>query len=257
MALWGSGCQQQAEKASVSEQRQPAPQTIYLLGASSTQNALNEVLDLYKKKNSTTIAVNYASSATLSQQIMQGSPADLYLSASLKWVEILEKENRIAKRKDLLGNRLVLIVPGDSKLNLTNLDGLRSADVAHLTMADPDSVPAGKYAQQALEKADVWNAVSARVVRGSDVRQALAFVEQGEAEAGIVYATDVSASSSVRVVYEIPTSFSEPIVYPLALIKPEPAAANSPAAEELFEFLCSPEAAEIFVKHGFESLPKN
>lgn len=258
-----SGCKQQEPEVKVAaEQRQPAPQTLYVHGAASTQVALNEALDLYKKTHPINIAANYGSSAALAQQISQDSPADLYLSASLEWVSLLEQENRIAKRVDLLGNRLVLIVPSDSKLELTKLEDLKSADVAHLALADPDSVPAGKYAKQALEKGGVWNDVEANIVRGSDVRQALAFVEQGEAEAGIVYATDASASTKVSVVFEIPASLSEPIVYPLAIIKPtesdtKPAGPDNTTEDEaLFDFLCSPEAAVVFVKHGFEILQR-
>jgi molybdate transport system substrate-binding protein len=263
LAILVSGCKEQQPEAKVAEdQPKPAPQTLYVHAATSMQDALNDALDLYKKTRSTNIAANYASSAALAQQISQGSPADLFLSASLEWVELLEKENRIARRKDLLGNQLVLIVPSDSKLALTKLEDLSSADIAHLALADPDSVPAGKYAKQALEKAGVWNAVEDRIVRGSDVRQALAYVEQGEAEAGIVYATDASASKAVQVVYEVPGSLSEPIVYPLALIKPDdsdikPEGADHTAeAETLFDFLCSPKAAEVFAKHGFEILPQ-
>jgi molybdate transport system substrate-binding protein len=263
LAIFISGCkEQQSETKVAEEQRKPAPQTLYVHAAASTQDALNEALDLYKKTNSVNVAANYASSAALAQQISQGSPADLFLSASLEWVELLEKENRVARRKDLLGNQLVLIVPSDSKLALTKLEDLSSADISHLALADPDSVPAGKYAKQALEKAGVWNDVEGRIARGSDIRQALAFVEQGEAEAGIVYATDASASKAVRVVYEIPASLSEPIVYPLALIKPEvsetkPAGTDNTAEDEaLFDFLSSPEAAAVFAKHGFEILPQ-
>jgi molybdate transport system substrate-binding protein len=256
LAMLCEGCQQRPEMRNAGEPQRSAAQMLYVHGAASTQEALNEALELYQKTHSIEIAANYASSATLAQQILQGSPADLFLSASREWVDLLAKENRIVRQQNLLENRLVLIVPKESKLKLASLEDLRIAEVVHLSLADPASVPAGKYAQQALEKGGVWNAVADRVARGSDVRQALAFVEQGEAEAGIVYATDAVASSAVRVVYEIPPALSGPIVYPLALIKPEPSTARASAAEELFNFLCSPTAAKIFRAHGFET-PQN
>jgi molybdate transport system substrate-binding protein len=149
-----------------------------------------------------------------------------------------------------LGNRLVIIAPADSELTLQTLQDLATAPIARLALADPAAVPAGIYARQALLRQELWQVLESKIVAGADVRQALAYVAQGAADAGIVYATDASATARVKVVLKIPSEAHDPIRYPLVLLK---AAEGNAAAQSLFADLQSPEAAALFRQHGFET----
>ena len=191
---------------------------------------------------------SYAASSTLARQIEAGAAADLFLSASGEWSEYLAQRKLVARQQELLANELVLIVPADSRLEITKPADLTSPQVRRIALADVASVPAGVYAKQALVKLDLWKQLSDKVTGAADVRQALQFVESGAAAAGIVYATDAAASKRVRVVTRFESGLSEPIRYPLVLLKH---GSGNPAAVALFEFIASPAAAAIFRRHGF------
>ena len=153
-------------------------------------------------------------------------------------------------RTHLLRNQIVLIAPADSRASIANGPKFALAQAlgtGRLAMADPDSVPAGKYGKAALEKLQVWPSVADKVARGDNVRAALNFVSRGEAPFGIVYRTDAAADRKVRIVAAFPEDSHPAIIYPAALL----AGGRSPAAEKFFSFLKSPDAAAIFRKHGF------
>lgn len=222
--------------------------TVVVFGAASTTNALGELCEAFHKENDTEVLSNFASSSVLAQQIINGAGADVFLSANVKWADAVAREDLIARRVNLLGNRLVVIVPADSRLSLRTIEDLKTAPTERLALADPSSAPAGIYAKQALETLGLWSALERKVVAGADVRQALAYVEQGAAEAGIVYATDAAISDRVKVLSDIPLDADPPIIYPLILLKP---AEGNAAAESLYSYLQSDEAIAIFEKHGF------
>ena len=236
-----SGCQGEGS----GDRSAPA---VVLFGAASTTNALNEIKQQFERQSGITVRVSYAASSTLAQQIAGGAEADVLISANARWVDYLEEEGLVCRRRDLLSNRLVVIVPADSRKQIRKPRDLLDPAIEHLALADTAAAPAGIYAKEALSNLGLWERLEQKTVAGADVRQALFYVETGAAEAGIVYATDVAITDSVKVVMEIPAELTEPIRYPLVRLKQ---GARGEAAEAFYRYLLSPEAAEVFRKHGF------
>lgn len=230
--------------------REESPSPILFFAAASTQDAVQEISTRFEAENQVPVTLNFAASSTLAQQILAGAGGDLFLSANVRWVEEVMTKGLASSRRDLLGNRLVVIAPAGSGLQLRKPSDLLDPKIARLSLADPEGVPAGIYAREALRRLDLWQSVQSRVVRGSDVRQALFFVERGEAEAGIVYATDLRISEAVQPLLELDAASSRPIVYPLLLLQ-----SPGEAARRFFEYLSSPESAEVFRRFGFSMLP--
>ena len=230
--------------------REGSQPSVVFFAATSTQEAVQEISSRFEARSQVPVTLNFAASSTLAQQIVAGAGTDLFLSANVRWVEEVMTQGLGSRRRDLLGNRLVIIAPAGSGLQLRKPSDLLNSKVARLSLADPDGVPAGIYARQALERHNMWQSLQSRVVRGSDVRQALFFVERGEAEAGIVYSTDLRLSNAVRPLLDLDPAPGRPIVYPLVLTK-SPGA----AAKRLFEYLLSPESLAVFRRYGFSILP--
>ena len=192
---------------------------------------------------------SYAASSVLAKQIEAGAPAEVFFSADRAWVEYLEARGLLERGspREVLGNALVLIAPADSPLHLNIAPGFdltAALGAGRLAMADPDSVPAGKYARAALTKLGVWPRVSDRLVRGENVRAALAYVARGEAPLGIVYGSDALAEKRVRVIGMFPEDTHPPITYVLAL-------SARPEAARFAEFLAGETARQIFARYGF------
>jgi molybdate transport system substrate-binding protein len=224
--------------------------TVY--AAASMKESLDVVARQFEKQAGGRVVVSYGASPALARQIENGAPADLFISADLDWMDYLDQRKliRAGSRGNLLSNRLVLIAPADSKAVLTIAPRfpLSAALGSHrLAMADPESVPAGKYGKAALEKLGVWSTVASKIARAENVRAALALVARGEAPFGIVYNTDALAERKVRVIGEFPANLHPPIVYPVALL----ADSRSQAAEGLLQFLRSAEARAVWRKFGF------
>ena len=222
-----------------------------VFAAASTTDALGEIAREYEAAGHGHIVISFASSSTLAKQIENGAPADLYLSADEIWMDYLAQRNLIvpASRIDYLGNTLVLIAPKDSRLALTIAPGFplaASLGDGRLAIGDPDHVPAGIYAKAALEKLGVWQEVEPKLARAEDVRGALAYVERGEAAAGIVYATD-AARAQVRVVAPFPADTHPPIRYPMALV----AGHDTHAARAFYNHLRGSAARAVFERYGF------
>lgn len=217
--------------------------------AASLKEALTETETAYKQSHaSVQISNNFGSSGTLATQIDQGVPVDVFLSAAAKPMDDLEAKGLIVggTRRTLLRNTLVLIAPLDSRLQ--DFQGLAGNSIRIIALGDPASVPAGQYGRQTLVALHLLDKLSAKLVLGKDVRQVLTYVETGNADAGLVYATDARASGKVRVVASAPESSHEPIVYPVAVVK---GSRNEGAAYDFVKYLSSPAAQAIFVKHGF------
>ncbi len=225
---------------------------VLVFAAASTAEAVAAVSALYEMRGGAKARTVFAASSVLARQIANGAPAELFLSANRKWMDWLAARDRIvaASRRDLFGNRLVLVVPRGSDLKFRIRPGFPLAQGlggGRLALADPDHVPAGIYAKQALIRLGVWNAVGRRAARTRDVRGALALVERGEAPAGIVYATDARISKKVRIAGLFPLSSHAPITYTAALVKGR----DSAAARAFHAFLISKPALAVFAGHGF------
>jgi molybdate transport system substrate-binding protein len=227
-------------------------EALVVFAAASLKNALDAAAHAYEAHGGGRIAVSYAGSSRLAKQIEAGAPAQLFISADEKWVDYLERRNLIqpGSRRNLLGNRLVLIEPASSQLGVKIAPGfpLRALlNGGRLALADPDSVPAGLYAKAALQSLGVWASVEDRVAAADNVRFALAFVARGEAPLGIVYATDALAEPRVRIAGTFPADSHPPIVYPVALTT----APGWQRARPFEQFLRTPEARAIFRRWGF------
>lgn len=196
--------------------------------------------------------VSYAASPALARQIENGAPADVFISADQAWMDYLQKKDliRTASRVDLLRNRIVLVAPADSAVRLRiepEFPLAAALGKERLAMADPASVPAGRYGKAALESLGVWKGVEQRIAAAADVRAALLFVARGEAPLGIVYSTDAAVEPKVRIVDTFPESTHPPIVYPAALT----AGSKSSAAGAFLASLRTPPARAVFEKYGF------
>jgi molybdate transport system substrate-binding protein len=223
--------------------------TLTLSTAASVKDAITEAEAAYRQSHAhLDFSNNFGSSGTLAAQIEQGAPADVFLSAAAKPMDDLEQKGLIAAgtRRNLLRNSLVLIAPRDSRL--TDFQGLTGGSVRLIALGDPQSVPAGEYGRQALTSLHLWEKLNAKLVLAKDVRQVLTYVETGDADAGLVYATDALTSSRARVVAVAPESTHDPIVYPVAAVR---GSRNEEAARGFIDYLASPAAQAIFRKHGF------
>ena len=225
---------------------------VTLFAAASATDAVNEIAEAYAARTGGSIRPVVAASSTLARQIAQGAPADLFLSANVKWMDHLAGQGAVLpdSQVPLLSNRLVLIAPADSPLRLRlspDLDLAALLGDGRLALGDPNHVPAGIYARQALEALGLWDQVADKLAQASNVRAALALVDRGEAVAGIVYETDAAISPRVRIVDSFPAGVTPKIVYPLAII----AGHDRPAVRAVYDFLRSEEATLIFSKHGF------
>jgi len=225
---------------------------VTVFAAASLKEALDEQARRFESDTGNKVVVSYAASNALAKQIEAGAPADLFVSADLDWMDYLEQRGLLAPRSRvaLLHNELVLIAPEKSATALKiarNFPLAAALGADKLALANPDSVPAGKYAKQALQSLGVWAGVEKQVVRTDNVRIALALVARGEAAFGIVYRTDALSESGVRVVDVFPGATHAPIVYPAALI----AQSRSKAAASLLDYLRSAPARAIWSKHGF------
>jgi molybdate transport system substrate-binding protein len=229
-----------------------AAENVTVFAAASLKEAMDEQARQFERDTGNKVIVAYGASNALAKQIEAGAPADLFISADLDWMDYVSQRNLVAPnaRFDLLRNTLVLIAPAGSGSTLKIVPdfGLAAAlGNEKLAMANPDSVPAGKYGKDALEKLGVWASVEEKVARAENVRAALALVSRGEAPFGIVYRTDALADKGVKVVDTFPPATYPPIVYPAALL----AASKSTAAKALLDRLRSAPARSVWEKYGF------
>jgi molybdate transport system substrate-binding protein len=232
----------------------PKPALIVFAAASLT-DTLQKISDEYTKTSGVPVKLSFAASSALAKQIETGAGADVFFSADQEWMDYLDKKGltKAGTRTEMLGNRLVLIAPADSKTSVKlgpNAPVLAALGAnGRLATGDPDSVPVGRYARQALTSLGVWTALEPRLARAENVRVALSYVARGEAPLGIVYATDAAVERKVRVVDTFPESSHPPITYPVAATK-----VGQTAALDYLQFLRSAAASSIFTKAGFKVL---
>jgi len=221
-----------------------------VFAAASLMESLKEIAAAYEKQTGDKIVFNFGASSFLARQIEEGAPADIFFSADEAKMDGLEKKGLIVKdtRKSRLSNSLVIVVATEKGASIDTPKDLATDKVKRLALAEPRTVPAGIYAREYLQKQNLWPAVEAKVVPTENVRAALAAVESGNVEAGMVYKTDAAMSKKVRVAYEVPASDSPAISYPMAVVKDSK---QLDAAGRFLKHLDSDEASRVFEKFGF------
>lgn len=226
---------------------------VTVFAAASLTNAMQDIATAYKKEKNVEVVSSFASSSTLARQIEAGAPADLFISADQKWMDYAAEKKSIesASRETLLGNSLVVVAPKSSAQGNVTIDA--STDWksllkgGRLAVGDPDHVPAGIYAKEALQKLGAWETLSPNLAPAEDVRGALALVERSEAPLGVVYGSDAVASQGVKVVGAFPESSHKKVEYPVAIVDGH----HSATVSAFYDYLKGPEAAAIFKRYGF------
>lgn len=232
-----------------------ADKSVRVSAAASLGDVLKAINVEFEKQTSIMIELNLGASNALARQIEEGAPVDVFFSADLAKMEALEKNDRIVTvtKESQLSNTLVVVLPDDSSLQLTSGADLGTTAFQKIALAAPKAVPAGIYAKEWLTKLGLWAAIEPKLVTTESVRAALAAVESGNVEAGIVYRTDAGISKKVKIALEVPASEGPQITYPMALVKD---AAHPEEAKRYLEFLDSKEAVALFEKFGFIVLPE-
>lgn len=227
---------------------EPVELTVY--AASSLRDVLQELAPTVERATGTRLVFNLGASNDLARQIVAANKADLFFSADEAWMDRVAAAGLVdaGSRRAPLANRLVVVVPADSQLQISAARDLASPAIRRLALGNPEAVPAGRYARAWLESQGQWTAVAERVIPALDVRAALAAVESAAVDAGIVYRTDAAQSRRVRVAYLVPEGEGPRITYALAALAPRP---HHEAARAVAAWLCGPEAAAVFERFGF------
>ncbi len=223
---------------------------IIVSAAASLTNAFAEIGKEYEKGSpGQKVDFNFGNSGALLQQISRGAPVDVFASADQETMDRADKQNLLVRtsRYDFVRNTLVLVAPKGAKSVPKSLEDLKVADIARLAISNPESVPAGRYAREALEDAGVWDAVKAKSLNTQSVRQSLDYVARGEADAGFVYSTDAALMpDKLQVLFEVPTR--TPILYPIAAVKGN---GNENLAMKFIDYVRSEAGQRILARHGF------
>ncbi|TMD02602.1 MAG: molybdate ABC transporter substrate-binding protein [Chloroflexi bacterium] len=228
----------------------PAPPEVNVYAAASLRDVLRQLAPVCEEAVGAHLVFNFGASNDLARQIEAGNKADVYFSADEAWMDHVARAGLVdsESRHSLLSNRLVVVGLKDTRLNVRSARDLVGPDVRRIALADPGAVPAGKYAKAWLEKAGLWDGIRDRVLPGIDVRAALAAVEAGGAEIGVVYRTDAAMSKRVRIVYEVPEAEGPRISYPVAAMRDRP---RLDVARRVVACLSGPAPAATFEHYGF------
>ncbi len=231
----------------------PKDSSLTIFAASSMTNVLPEIVRAWKKDQEDTTNFNFESSGKLAKQIELGAPADLFFSADESWIKTLIEKKVLHQNqiKNLLSNRLVIIVTKNQNRKIQSASFLTESWVKHIALAN-ENVPAGKYAREALQKIQLLEKLNEKIISGENVRETLAWVSKKEADAGIVFFTDSLIQDNLKVAYEFNQEDHSPIIYSMAIVNHSK---NKIKAQEFFDFCQSSKAKEIFLKAGFEILP--
>ncbi|WP_019240775.1 MULTISPECIES: molybdate ABC transporter substrate-binding protein [Bacillus] len=243
-------CSDNEEKTSDKKEKEKVELTVS--AAASLNDALTDIQNSYKEKYpEITLKFNFGASGALQQQISQGAPVDLFISAAEDKFNTLVNDGMIDKEEsvNLVENELVLIVPKDSKLNIKSFEDLATANIEKMALGTPESVPAGLYGKETLEALKVWDKVESKLVYGKDVRQVLSYVETGNVDAGIVYKTDALVSDKIKIVATAGSDTHTPIIYPLGIIKDSK---HHDEAKDFYDYLQSDAAKKILEEYGFK-----
>lgn len=244
------GCNSSDTKNKGSESQEAVE--LNISAAASLKEAMAKIEEEYKKVNeNVTLVVNYGASGSLQQQIEQGAPCDVFISAGQKQMKALDEASLLLEGtyKDLLENDLVLIAPKDS--DVSNLDDLITNKVKHIAVGEPSSVPAGKYADEVLVNLDLKDKIKDKLVFAKDVKEVLAWTQSGNAEVGFVYYSDTINTDNIKIVETTPSTSHSAIVYPIAVIKESK---KPEAAKEFEDFLLSTDGQAILKDFGYKSV---
>lgn len=250
-----TGCSNDKNVSSTESQAvgQKPVEILISAGAGMTE-ALTDIAKEYKKvASNVTITYNFAASGDLQTQIEQGAPADIFVSASPKQLDALEKEDLIISdtRKNILKNKIVLIVPKDSTKDIKSFEDCATDKVSIIAIGNPESVPVGQYSEETFTYLNIWDKVSKKANFGASVKEVLAWVESGNVDCGVVYSTDAKISGKVKSVCEAPSGSHMDIIYPAAVVK---SSKNVDAAKAFIDYLFSDEAVKVFDEYGFSVL---
>jgi molybdate transport system substrate-binding protein len=234
----------------VSQRQLANSDDIIVSAAISVGNALEDIQSIYESSSDSIITYNLAASGKLRQQIEQGAPVDIYISAGKNYMDILEAKNLIlGTGKNLLKNRLGLIIPETPpNPGINKFEDLLKPEIQRIAIGEPRTVPAGDYAAELLTNLGIYQQLESKLVFGNNVRQVLTFVETGNVDAGIVYLTDAKFSQNVTLIQIAPENLHSPIIYPIAVVK---SSKNVEYAEDYMQFLFSKTAQSVFEKYGF------
>ncbi|MDU2198693.1 MAG: molybdate ABC transporter substrate-binding protein [Peptostreptococcaceae bacterium] len=244
------GCNSSDTKNKDSESQEAVE--LNISAAASLKEAMEKIEEEYKKVNeNVTLVVNYGASGSLQQQIEQGAPCDVFISAGQKQMKALDEASLLLEGtyKDLLENDLVLIASKDS--DVSNLDDLITNKVKHIAVGEPSSVPAGKYADEVLVNLDLKDKIKDKLVFAKDVKEVLAWTQSGNAEVGFVYYSDTINTDNIKIVETTPSTSHSAIVYPIAVIKESK---KPEAAKEFEDFLLSTDGQAILKDFGYKSV---
>jgi molybdate transport system substrate-binding protein len=224
--------------------------TVRVFAAASLTESLKEIAVKYQARSTNKVVFNFGASSTLSRQIVEGAPADIFFSADERQMDVVTHLGivDVSSRHDRLGNSLVVIVAKRKGAAISKPGDLTKPTVTRIALGDPAAVPAGIYAREYLESLGLWNDVKQKIVATENVRAALETVASGNADAGIVYKTDANQSKNVKVACAVPVADGPKIRYPMALLQNSQ---SGPAAKDFFQYLNSSAAAKIFKKYGF------
>lgn len=242
--LVGCGTENQSEVAKTKQVR------LTISVTASLTDAMKAIAPLYQQQNQAVkIDYNFASSGSLQRQIEQGAPVDIFISAAAKQMDALQAKGLLLAdtRKNILRNSIVLIVP-KTYAAISDFQDLTSSRVQKMSIGEPESVPAGRYAREVLNSLEMYDRAKGKIVFAKDVRQVLAYVETENVDAGIVYQTDAKISDRVKIVAIAPENSHGPVLYPVAVIKDSK---NAEAAKEFVQFLLSDAVGEVFEEYGF------
>lgn len=224
--------------------------TLTISAAVSLTDALEEIKEIYEKNHQVELTFNLGGSGTLAQQIEQGAPADLFISANQDWMDTLEEKDEIIgdTRVDVTGNKLVLITGESSDISYQSLDEIALDELDKVAIGNPESVPAGAYTEDTLKSIGIWDDLDEKAIFAKDVRQVLTYVESGNADIGFVYESDARSSDEIEILATAEEDDHDPIIYPMAIVTDT---AHEELTQEFADFLETDEAQEILENHGF------
>ena len=236
--------------ARAAEPAAPAAVELTVYAAASLKDAMNALGPVCGKSSGATLLFNFGASNDLAHQILAANKADVFFSADEGWMDQVAAKDLVdrSSRRSLLSNRLVVVAPADSNLSVASASDLAGPGVKRLSLANPDAVPAGKYARAWLEKLGVWEKAKGRLVPAPDVRAALAAVEAGAVEAGVVYKTDAAIAKRAKVIFTVPEAEGPKVSYPVAALKERP---RLEAARRVVDCFAGPEGGAVFERFGF------